>query len=68
MTPNCALYLRIERPRQSLGVTMATMRSWLDGQKIELAGFRVEPTETGIAYDIRFRSEDEASQFGQAFA
>ena len=67
MTPNSAFYLRIEKPRQSLAPTMAAMRSWLDSQKIELAGFRIGPTATGIAYDIRFRSEDEADRFGLAF-
>jgi len=68
MMPSTAFCLRIEKPRQSLAPTMAAMRSWLDSQKIELSEFRVGPTETGVAYDIRFRNEGEASRFGQAFA
>jgi hypothetical protein len=67
MTPNSVFYLRIEKPKQSLAPTMAAMRSWLDSQNMELAAFRVGPTETGIAYDIRFRSEDDAGRFELAF-
>jgi hypothetical protein len=67
MTPTSAIYLHIEKPRQSLAPTMAAMRTWLDSQKIELVGFRVGPVETGIAYDIRFRSKEEAGRFALAF-
>ena len=66
MTLN-VLNLRIEKPRQSLASTMSDMRSWLDSHRIELAGFTVAPAKTGIVYDIRFRSENEANQFGRAF-
>lgn len=39
MTPTSAIYLHIEKPRQSLAPTMAAMLTWLDAQKIELVGF-----------------------------
>jgi hypothetical protein len=47
---------------------MSEMRTWLDTHKIPTADFKVVPTETGIAFDIRFPDEYHASLFQQKFA
>jgi len=70
MAPNSPFRIRIEKPEVALTTTMAEMRSWLDKHEVELAEFRIERTATlpNIAFVIRFRSENEAVVFAQAFA
>lgn len=68
MTLDSPYYVRVETPRQAFATTMSEMRTWLDTHKIPTADFKVVPTETGIAFDIRFPDEYHASLFQQKFA
>jgi len=56
-------------PDGGLGHVMNEIRSWLDGCKIQPVKFRTRPSEAGgVAVEIKFRTEDEAQLFDQAFA
>jgi hypothetical protein len=61
-------YVRVETPRQAFARTMSEMRIWLDEHNIQPADFKIVPTETGIAVDLRFPDEYHASLFQQKFA
>jgi hypothetical protein len=61
--------IRVEKPEIALAETMNDMWTWLDKHgfqpiefKIAMAGMPV------IAFDVQFRSEDEAVLFAQVFA
>ena len=61
--------IRIEKPEVALAETMAEMRSWLDKHKVQPVEFKIAMTGLpGIAFDIQFRTEDEAILFKRAFA
>ncbi len=70
MAPNPPFTIRIEKPEVALAETMAEMRSWLDRHSVETVGFKVERTVIlpNIAFDLQFRSEDDAVLFEQAFS
>lgn len=65
-----AFTIRVERPGIALAATMAEMRSWLDRHMVQPVEFKIERTEElrNIAFDIQFRSKDEAARFAQVFA
>ena len=47
---------------------MNEIRSWLDSHKIQPVDFRPSESAPGaVAFEIRFRHEDEAHLFEQAF-
>jgi hypothetical protein len=48
---------------------MNEMRTWLDNTRLQPVEFKVAAAGvTGIAFDVTFQSEADASQFEQAFA
>ena len=61
-------YVRVETPKEAFARTMNEMRTWLDAHKIVPADFKVVPTATGIAVDMRFPDQYHASLFQQRFA
>ena len=68
MTQSSPLIVRIDRSGKTFGTAMNDIRSWLDSHKIQPADFR--PSESGpgdVAFEIRFKREDEAHLFKQAF-
>ena len=68
MTQNPTLVVRVERSGKTLGTAMNEIRSWLDSQKIEPVDFRAGECGSGaVAFEIRFKREDEARQFEQEF-
>jgi hypothetical protein len=61
--------IRIEKPETALADAMAEMREWLDKHRVQPVEFKIAMTGfPGIAFDIRFRSEDEAHLFEQQFS
>ena len=61
--------IRVEKPEASFADLMNRIRSWLDNHKIEPTEFKSDTAEPGsVAFDIRFRSEDEARLFEMEFA
>jgi hypothetical protein len=65
---NPAFTIRIEKPEVALAETMNAMRSWLDKHRVQPVEFKIAMTGTpGIAFDIQFRSEDEAVLFERVF-
>lgn len=68
MTQSSPLIIRVERPGKAFGTVMNDIRSWLDSHKIQPADFRPSPSDPGaVAFEIRFRREDEAHLFEQTF-
>ena len=64
--PRC---VQVQKPEASFGVILNEMRSWLHHRKIEPAEFKCLPVEPGVvAFDIRFKNENEAELFERAFA
>jgi hypothetical protein len=60
--------VRVEKPETALADAMTNMRIWLDNHEIKPVEFKIAMTDVaGIAFDIRFQSEDEANLFQQAF-
>jgi hypothetical protein len=55
-----------QTPRHAFAETMNEMRMWID--EIQLSEFKIMPTETGIAFDLRFPNKHHASLFQQKFA
>ena len=69
MAPNPAFTIRIEKHDAKLADMMNEMRSWLDKHKVQPVEFKIATTAMPlIAFDIQFRSEDEAVLFAQVFA
>ncbi len=68
MTHGSPYYIRVETPRHGFAETMDEMRVWLDAHKIQQSEFKIVPTATGIAVDLRFPDEYHASLFQQKFA
>jgi hypothetical protein len=69
MALNPALTIRIEKPEGTLADTMNEMRSWLDRHGVQPVEFKISVTGMPIiAFDIQFRSEDDAVLFAQVFA
>jgi hypothetical protein len=61
--------IRVEKPETALAETMNEMRTWLDKNGVQPVEFKIAMTGMpGIAFDIQFRSEDEAALFEQVFA
>jgi hypothetical protein len=61
--------IRIEKPEVALAETMAEMRNWLDKHRVLPVAFKIAMTGLpGIAFDVQFRSEDEAVLFERVFA
>ena len=61
--------IRIEKPETALAETMNEMRTWLDQHKVQPIEFKIAMTGfPGIAFDLQFRSEEEAVLFEQIFA
>jgi hypothetical protein len=57
-----------KKPHASFVETMGDVRSWLDRCQIESASFKpVTSAESGVGFDIGFKSEDEALRFERAF-
>jgi hypothetical protein len=64
-----ALTIRIEKPEGTLADTMNEMRSWLDEHGVQPVEFKIAMTGMPIiAFEIQFRSEDDAVLFAQVFA
>jgi hypothetical protein len=60
--------IRIEKPEAALAETMAEMRTWFDKHRVQPVGFKIAMTGMpGIAFDVQFRSEDEAALFERIF-
>jgi hypothetical protein len=69
MTLSSPFTVHIEKPETALADAMNEMRTWLDNTRLQPVGFKIAiDGVTGIAFDVKFRSEAEASQFEQAFA
>ena len=61
--------IRIEKPETALADAMAEMREWLDKHRVQPVLFKIAMTGfPGIAFDIQFRSEDEAHLFERQFS
>ena len=68
MTLSSPLIVRVERPGKAFGTAMNEIRSWLDSHKIQPADFRPGKSDPGaVAFEIRFKREEEAHLFEQAF-
>lgn len=68
MTLKSPLIVRVERSGKAFGIAMNEIRSWLDSHKIQPVDFRPSESDPGaVAFEIRFRREDEAHLFEQAF-
>jgi hypothetical protein len=60
--------VRVEKPETALAETMNDMRSWLDKHQVRPIEFKIARTGfPGVAFDIQFRSADEAFLFEQMF-
>jgi hypothetical protein len=68
MESHSPYYVRVETPKHAFADTMNEMRVWIDAHKIQLSEFKIVPTETGMAVDLRFPDEYHASLFQQKFA
>jgi hypothetical protein len=69
MARNPPFTIRIGKPETALAETMNEMRSWLDKHQVQPIVFKIARTGfPGIAFDVQFRSEDEAVLFEQIFA
>jgi hypothetical protein len=56
------------QPETALAETMNDMRSWLDKHQVRPIEFKIARTGfPGVAFDIQFRSADEAFLFEQMF-
>jgi hypothetical protein len=61
--------IRIEKPEVALAETMNEIWAWLDKQGFQPVEFKIAMTGMPvIAFDVQFRSEDEAVLFEQVFA
>jgi len=68
MALNPPVMIRIKKPEDALAETMAEMRAWFDKHRIQPAVFKIAMTGMpGIAFDVQFRSEDEAALFERVF-
>ena len=56
------------RHGDSLGDAMCRIRSWLDDQKIETAGFTTAAKAGGYTFTIGFQSSADADRFRHQFA
>jgi hypothetical protein len=68
LTLDPAFYVRVETSTRAFAATMSEMRTWLDSHKIDASDFKIVPTESGIAVDLRFSDQYQASLFQQQFA
>ena len=69
MAINLCRSVRIEKPLSTLGAFLNEIRSWLDGHKIQPAGFRTNIADPHtIVIDIAFAQNDEARLFEWQFA
>jgi hypothetical protein len=69
MARNPRFTIRIEKPEAALAETMNEMRSWLDRHQVQPSEFKIAMTGfPGIAFDVQFRSEEEAILFEKIFA
>jgi hypothetical protein len=69
MALNPRFTIRVEKPETALAQTMGLMRIWLDRHQVQPINFTIAMTGVpGIAFDVQFRSRDEAVLFAQAFA
>jgi len=60
--------IRVERPKTALSETMNEMSSWLHEHGFQPVEFKIAMTGMPlIAFDVQFRSEDEAVLFEQVF-
>jgi hypothetical protein len=69
MTQNTSFSVHVEQHGKAFGTVMHEIRSWLDSHRIQPVDFR--PGEAGpgaVAFEIKFRREDEARQFEREFA
>lgn len=63
-----AVEISLDRPAGGdLAVTMATMREWLDHQRVEPVLFRHTAKAQGVVFEVVFASKAEADAFAQAF-
>jgi hypothetical protein len=62
--------VRVEHSRSSsVGLLMSDMRTWLDHQGIQPMAFKAITLPFGsVAFDVEFRSPDQATLFRTAFA
>lgn len=67
MTLKSPLCVYVEKPEASFGETMNRIRSWLDNRKIQPVDFKSVAAPVGIAFEIRFKDENEASLFVREF-
>ena len=68
MALNTSYIVRVQKPKTMLADAMSEMRVWLDHNQIQLVGFNIaEDRMPGIAFDLRFRREAEASLFERTF-
>ena len=68
MALNPPFTIRVEKPEVALAETMAEMRTWLDKHGVRPVEFKIAMTGVpGIAFDLQFRSEDEAVLFERVF-
>ena len=68
MAPNLCRSVRIEKPLSTLGASLNEIRSWLDGHKIQPAGFRTNIADPHtIVIDIAFAHDNEARLFERKF-
>ena len=70
MALNSPFVVSIEKnPERSFGSTMSDVRTWLDHRRIEALSFKpVAKADTGVGFEIAFRTEDEAHLFEREFA
>ena len=66
MPLNPSFIVRMERKPGAFGETMHDIRSWLDHCKIQPASF-APVADSGVGFEISFKSEDEARLFEHAF-
>jgi hypothetical protein len=68
MALNHLLTVRVEKPKTALVKAMNEMRIWLDNTRLQPVDFKIAMADVaGIAFDVTFQSEADASQFQQAF-
>ena len=68
MALNPVFIVCVERKPGAFGDTMNKIRTWLDHCKIQPASFKpVAQDDSGVGFEIRFNSEDEAHLFEGAF-
>ena len=69
MTLDSSLTVRVERHNTALSNAMNEMRTWLDNTGLQPVEFKIATAgAAGIAFDVTFQSEAEASQFEEAFS